>query len=584
MRGSALTLLLGAAVLLTGCPDAPTLDPFENFDGSIPPRVGGACNLPAVATADLVDVLVLYDTEGEHGHMGQLNAQMLLNLLGHFPEVRGDARPTPDYEPGSALEADVVFYLGTSYGAAVPWELREDLLETHANIVWIGWNLWGLSTRASFREHFGFWHLSDHEGTGSGADATFYRTVRYNGFEFDKWAWWNEGTGRLEHDPYLSLLHIEEPSQVDVLATIVHSGTGDEQPYVVRSDNFFFVADLPFTYQHPHDRYLAFADLMHDFVGIDHPASRKALFRLEDVHPLSTAAGIEQIADVLAGRPFAMGIIPEFSDPLGVYNADEPWRLTPGEEKADAWRDAVNYAIDGGADLIQHGYTHQYLDDANPANGLTGVDYEFWDAVHEQPVPLDSYGFVDDRVARGRYLMSQQGWEPFAFEVPHYQGSLKTYLGLGEHFCTSYDQGAYWAWEMEGSDGVADFSDLWSGGPDAVDRRSSPLDILHAEYLSQFFPYVIHRDVYGRKVIPENIGNLGPEAYVPDPIDQQTVDQMLHTAELNTVGRCAFASFFFHPHLVVAEDIEGGTGEQALRRLLTGIEDLGYEFVRASEL
>ena len=554
------------------------IDPFAGYDGRVDPRVGGECALPGAA--ELREVLVVYDDGGPEPYLGSVYAQQLLNLLGHFPEVRGRAVATAAYD-GGIQTADVVFYIGANWGEEFAPGLANEFATTTATVVWMGWNLWQLTDQPTFVAEHGFRFLDADGGVLVDGQPQFFRTVHYKGQELVKWYRDEPELGIREFDAYVGQVAITEPMDVQVLAEIEHSGTAERIPYVVRNDNFFYVADIPFTYQHATDRYLAIADLMHDFVGIDHPPSKTALMRLEDVHPVVEAINLDRVSGAMAGRPWALALIPEFQDPLGLFLTPEPKGTTMLDPERGDWRDAIEAAMANGASLILHGYTHQYLDTPNPRTALTGDDYEFWDALHDLPLPGDSYDLMAERVARGQWLLRQQGWVPWAFEYPHYAASLTDRLSLKDQYCTVYHQGEYWDWET----GAGGWSDLFEQGPDAVQTRSltavTPRDPFRS---SQFFPYTIHRDVYGQRVIPENLGNFSPERFSVKAIDVTLAQDLVDRAEANLVNRCAFASFFFHPHLIAAEGIEDGTGEAALAEILSGIEALGYEFADARTL
>ena len=93
----------------------------------------------------------------------------------------------------------------------------------------------------------------------------------------------------------------------------------------------------------------------------------------------------------------------------------------------------------------------------------------------------------------------------------------------------------------------------------------------HSKVAGQFFPYVVN-DVYGTKVLPENIGNIETESYNHHPITLP--DELIARARRNLVVRDGFASFFYHPHL----------GVDLLRQTVEGIRGLGYTFVSPTSL
>lgn len=87
----------------------------------------------------------------------------------------------------------------------------------------------------------------------------------------------------------------------------------------------------------------------------------------------------------------------------------------------------------------------------------------------------------------------------------------------------------------------------------------------------QFFPYPV-RDVYGAVVVPENIGNVAPEAF--NQHDSRSAADMIADARANKVVRDSVASLFYHPFL----------GTAGLATLIDGISDLGYQFVSPAEI
>jgi uncharacterized protein YdaL len=90
-------------------------------------------------------------------------------------------------------------------------------------------------------------------------------------------------------------------------------------------------------------------------------------------------------------------------------------------------------------------------------------------------------------------------------------------------------------------------------------------------YVGQFFPYVVN-DVYGWRVIPENIGN-----YEPVPVNNnppRLPADLVANATANLVVRDGVASFFYHPYY----------GTQVLQQIVDGVKGAGYTFVAPSSL
>src|SRR5207245_256498 len=105
-----------------------------------------------------------------------------------------------------------------------------------------------------------------------------------------------------------------------MVVPVANSGDGTQLPYITRSGNFWYVADLPFSFIGPRDRYLVFSDVLHDMLGIPHAESHKALVRLEDVGAMVSVQAMKTLSDYMAGKhmPFSVAMIPRYEDPLGV--------------------------------------------------------------------------------------------------------------------------------------------------------------------------------------------------------------------------------------------------------------------------
>jgi uncharacterized protein YdaL len=136
--------------------------------------------------------------------------------------------------------------------------------------------------------------------------------------------------------------------------------------------------------------------------------------------------------------------------------------------------------------------------------------------------------------------------QPTIFEYPHYAGSAPDSRALSAVFRQVYHRGIYFGGALSGQDD-------------------------HSRMLGQFFPYTV-TDVFGWRVIPENIGNYEPEPYNNNPA--RLVPDLVRAAEANLVVRDGVASFYFHPYLEAS----------ILRELVQGIRGVGYTFVAPSGL
>jgi len=83
------------------------------------------------------------------------------------------------------------------------------------------------------------------------------------------------------------------------------------------SGNESFKADSPFAFISPDDRFLAFCDILHDILGEDHPRSKMAIIRIEDVNATSDVDQIKTVSDYLNSEkiPFLISLVPIYKNP-----------------------------------------------------------------------------------------------------------------------------------------------------------------------------------------------------------------------------------------------------------------------------
>jgi uncharacterized protein YdaL len=365
-------------------------------------------------------------------------------------------------------------------------------------------------------------------------------------------------------------------AQTEILATAIHNGDGTRLPYAIRSGNRFYVTEVPFAYTHEADRYLVFADLLFDMLGAA-PRHKKplAIFRIEDVSA-STAPEMvlsaAKIAKTLNITPH-IALIPIFADPLGVLG---PRTARGVWIKDDKTFGATLQALKaGGARFIWHGVTHQLGERANP-KGVSGYDFEFWDVTADGPVPGDSAKYVLDRLDEGWSSMSVAGIRPKIWEVPHYACSATDYLVFARVFAWNIGRIRYLPYEASNLPAATPAS-LWYERT-GLSGRKQRLQLLErlsvsttGRYEPQFFPYEIYRDIYGQRVLPENLGFVD---YLGSKPGVNPIDVILANAKRNLVLRDAWASFYFHPFFMRRD---GAPAD--LERLLKSLKAMGYEFV-----
>jgi uncharacterized protein YdaL len=200
----------------------------------------------------------------------------------------------------------------------------------------------------------------------------------------------------------------------------------------------------------------------------------------------------------------------------------------------------------------------------NPYTGVSGDDYEFFrvtvDAqnafVDYLPVPQDSKHWAKSRIHDALDQLKRTGLSAIAWETPHYAASPLDYEVFADRFPLTIQRVLYFdsAGHMAGRNGKRR-SMFDSGGHNA----------------GQFFPYVIHRDLYGQKIVPENIGNIGLVPFGGSPM--RLPSDLIRAAKKNLAVRDGWASGFFHPFLDLSY----------LQELVRGVKALGYDYVPLSD-
>jgi len=478
----------------------------------------------SIGTAPPARVLILYDSLGQYGWWGNLFQQMLANLISHF-NIPYTTQPVERYSTGNLNGFTATFYIGCIYDNPLNSAFRQDVLSSTNTVCWLGLNLsqiaWSSSSNnPAFTEKFGF----QFDGNESG-----FTEVRYKG----------KTLPFTDPDSILGIITIINSNRASAQVTAYSGQTSNSCPYITHASNLWYVADNPLGFETMADRTLAFADILHDILGIQHAESHRAVIRIEDVNPMTTVSHLDAIALYLQGQniPYTVSVIPEYRDPLGVDNGGIPRTVTM-DDRTDLV-DALNYMASHGGQIIQHGYTHQYDSVPNP-HGSTASDYEFYRCIAENgtnvmvgPVLEDNGAWAGQRVLTGHSILSSHELTPIAWLTPHYYASEIDYGVFPALFPLALDRGVYFASDTDGA--------------------THGLEHLPA--------FMIPRDVYGQRRVPETIGYISPsEGILPATL--------IDRADKNLVVRDGWASCYYHWFL----------GTNYLPELVTGLTNLGFRF------
>lgn len=433
------------------------------------------CALFAAAklvAADSPSALILYDGPPAAGD-GVIAARQAGNLLDHFGYT-ATLEPVANYTAGAAARYAAVFIVGMAEHTVIGPALLSDLAQRDQPTCWINRGLDQFTTNTAIAARLGFkW--------GDFDDDTGFHTVTYRTSALPK------------TDAELNRISILDSNKVQVLATA--GSEEDSAPFVIRSGPFWYFAGPVFSDTVDNNQSLVFADLLHEILGVSHPAERRALVRIEDVSADSDPDDLRRVADLLAARrvPFQIALIPIFRDPgnhIELTLTDRPDVV-----------EALHYMVARGGTVIMHGVTHQL-------NGVSGDDYEFWDRLTSRTTADGSLAALRPKLERGFEECFRAGLYPVAFETPHYAASQEHYRSLATVFSHCYD------------------------------RRM----VIDTELTQQAFPY-LSTDLTGQRIIPENLGYIESE--------KPEATQISAAAHRLLAVRDPVASVFFHPFMPI---------------------------------
>lgn len=487
------------------------------------------------------NTLVLYDSTGQWGWLGEAYGVMAGNLVTHGSKYTIHA--AVNYVAGELNNYTGLIYIGSTYGEPLPTAMLDDVLATTKPVLWMNDNIWQLSARAAnFAGQYGF--------TPMYFDFSNTLTVTYKGVALQRNA--------LAVPSGLLQTVINDPTKAQVLA-IAANDTGGTINWATRGANLTYIGEIPFSYTGPNDRYLAAIDLIGQVSNPSMLARKRALVRIEDVGPDADPTALRAIADYLYSKniAFSVAVIPYYVDPNGYYNNGVPVSIHLYQAKAVV--NALKYMQSKGGTLLMHGYTHQYSNIANPYSGVSGDDFEFYRAhidasnyvIFDTPVAEDSASWAQGRITNGIKEFTKAGFfAPTTFVPPHYAASAIDYQVFHSQFAAMYQRGLFASgWCPNGACGT--------GTPD------------YTRIYGEFYPYLV-RDIFGSVVIPEQLGNVELVEFNNNP--PRFPADILYSANCNTVIQDAVQSFFFHPYLDISY----------LKQIVEGLQAMGYTFVPAS--
>ena len=459
-------------------------------------------------------LLIYYDaTDGQDN--GIRYANMLVNLSAHFdPDIATEN--VADYLPGELDQVDRVIYMGTALDD-LPKEFLSDAAVGRTPILWL---------YANFDQ---FQKVAEKQ--------------RPLGFRVTKWTAGEQGLhlvykGRkIVRASDYSYYEVQVTGTPQVFSTLENLDESENwHPHFLRDGNVWFLVENPLPFQTHDDRYLVFADLLHEFFQADLPERKLAMIRFEDLAPgVSDCAVLRDLATTLydRGAPFSFGVIPIYMDPKGRYGP--PDRVISLKDDPELIA-TLRYMEKRGGTLLMHGVTHQH------GSGISREDWEFVQGPDNVPLEYDSKRWMQRRVLKGLDAFWSLGWAPRVWETPHYSASHGDYAVLAHHFEAFFERPM-----------------VFPLRPDASPRFGTAL-----KPNNQLIPYFISTSTLGAGILPETLGCLSSTDPTTNP------DAMLQKADRLAVIRDGVPSFFFHPGAVDKKDVLA---------MVDGLMERGYRFV-----
>ena len=520
-----------------------------------------------------VRVLIIYDDYDGPWNYGPLYANMVANIIGHWG-AQYNFIEGGDYLDGDIENYDYGIYVGTVYANALSPDFLQDVVDKVRPVFWMNYNLFEITWDPLYAGYdWGF-------EVPSIVVESDYLKVLYKGKTFDRHELYKE----------YNVATITDPARAEVKAWLQsNSGAGEDVPYIIAGDGLWYCADNALTWLTDANRYVVFADLLGEFLGMPAIQEKMAMLRFEDVSPVETdiktfRSLAQQLADL--NVKFSVGVIPVFIDPTGEYYGEPvEIRLTDDPELVDFLHELED---DFDAELILHGYTHQY-------DGVTGDDWEFWEEVGNTPIPGDSVEWVQGRLDAALAECNAAGIYPTVWETPHYSASQLDYNVFYDNYDFGYERTRVYnnfdsnpelvivrdvkkrtKWTPEISSATRQYKlmpvdwmrkrEFLSGGTVRVSdtKTDDPGD--ENVYILQYMHTFSYKSIYGNAWIPENMDYLDPSWSLPG--------NLLDKSDKYSVLAEPISSFFFH-HFYPKE---------MLFETVTGLINQGYNFVSIDEL
>lgn len=181
---------------------------------------------------------IFYDqplrVKDEKGEQALKSLQKILNHALPFSQV---VRSIESYRSGDLDKCHINFYLGSHFDNRLPRDFLSDYVNTRQKIVWLGYNVWQLGEQFEKMWGLRFIRLTtlDKGFLAQGTRSMYFSEVLYKGQVYLK------ALGEFEQAELLPT----DLEKFDALAESRHPGTREVIPFIVRSGNRYYIANIP---------------------------------------------------------------------------------------------------------------------------------------------------------------------------------------------------------------------------------------------------------------------------------------------------------------------------------------------------
>jgi len=173
---------------------------------------------------------IFYDQPAVAGFdRGKKVSEVLDTVLNTVMPLSRVMRPIEGYQIGDLQKCRFNFYLGSYFENKLPRTFLADYVTAETTVVWLGYNIWQLGEQLERTQGLRFIRLTGEE------NRMYFSEVLYKGRVFQK------GPGAFEQIELLPT-NLEK---FDAVAESRHPGTREIIPYIVRTRNRFYIADIP---------------------------------------------------------------------------------------------------------------------------------------------------------------------------------------------------------------------------------------------------------------------------------------------------------------------------------------------------